>query len=554
QRGFDLSADALLRTTVMRVSADEHVVVVTMHHIISDGWSTGVLVKEVAALYEAYRKGSAAALQPLTGQYADYAHWEREWLQGEVLEQQLGYWKQQLAEVPVLELPADRPRPPAPSYRGAYEGFELDQELSTGLKELSRRLEATLFMTLMAAWQTLLHRYSGQPEIVVGTPIANRQQAETEELIGFFVNMLALRTDLSGNPRFSELVQRVRETALGAYAHQALPFEKLIEELRLGRDASHSPLVQVVFALQNAPQGDLTALDLKLNYVEVETSTAKYDLVVNVYEVEDKLSIVFTYSTDLFDATSMQRLGRHFKALLAAVVENAEKHISELDFLSPGERRGLIVEPNATETVYGLEKCVHELFAEQVRHNPEAIALVCNGTEITYAELQRRATLLAGHLQERGIGPGSCVGIFLEHSIETVVGILGVLRAGAAYVPLDTDHPRTRLAFIIADAQLQTILTQETLLEKLPLSDGVEALPVDKEDWQATQFEKKFQAAVTPADAAYIIYTSGSTGQPKGVKISHRALVNYLCWCQEVYVRNEEVSFALYSSLAFDLT
>src|SRR6185369_16349907 len=348
QRGFDLSADALLRTTVMRVSADEHVVVVTMHHIISDGWSTGVLVKEVAALYEAYRKGSAAALQPLAVQYADYAQWEREWLQGEVLEQQLEYWKEQLAEAPVLELPADRPRPPVPSYRGAYESLELDQELTAGLMSLSRRLDATLFMTLFAAWQALLHRYTGHRDIVVGTPIANRHHPETEELIGFFVNMLALRTDLSGNPTFAELVERVRETALGAYAHQALPFEKLIEELRLERDTSHAPLVQVVFALQNAPQGDLTALDLKLNYVEVETSTAKYDLVVNVYEIGDKLSIVYTYSTDLFDAASMQRLGRHFKALLAAVVENADQRVSELDFLSPVERRRLVAERNAT--------------------------------------------------------------------------------------------------------------------------------------------------------------------------------------------------------------
>jgi len=552
QRGFDLSQDVLLRTKVLRVSEDEHLVLVTMHHIVSDGWSIGVLVKEVAALYEAYAKGNAVALEPPAVQYADYANWEREWLQGEVLDEQLEYWKQQLADTSVLELPADRPRPAVPSYRGAYESFELDHDLTTALNDLSRGLDATLFMTLMAAWQALMHRYSGQSDIVVGTPIANRHQAETEDLIGFFVNMLALRVDLSGNPSFAELVQRVRETALGAYAHQALPFEKLIEELQPERDASHAPLVQVVFALQNAPQGDLSTLDLKLSYVEVETATAKYDIVVNVYEIDDKLSIVFTYSTDLFDVASMQRLGQHFKALLAAVVENANKRVAEIDFLSPEELRDLLVERNATAAGYPLEKSVSELFEEQVRRSPEAVALVYNGTEISYAELQRRVELLAAHLQERGVGRGSCVGIFLDHSFETVVAILGVLRAGATYVPLDTDHPRTRLAFIIEDAQIETVLAQQTLIERLPLNDDLQVILMDGEDWQRVATEDS--CALASAEAAYVIYTSGSTGQPKGVKISQRALVNYLSWCKDVYVKDEEVSFALYSSLAFDLT
>ena len=555
QRAFDLSQDVLLRAKVLRVSVDEHVVLVTMHHIVSDGWSIGVLVKEVAALYEAYAKGDAVMLQPPAVQYADYAHWEREWLRDEVLDEQLEYWKHELAEAPVLELPSDRPRPPVPSYLGAYESLELDQALTTALNDLSRRLDATLFMTLMAAWQALLHRYSGQSDIVVGTPIANRHQAETEDLIGFFVNMLALRTDLSGNPTFAELVQRVRERALGAYAHQALPFEKLIEELQPERDASHSPLVQVVFALQNAPQADLTALDLKLNYVEVETSTAKYDIVVNVYEIDQKLSIVFTYSTDLFDASTIQRLGRHFQTLLTEVVSDASTRISELKLLSDAEHRRLLIDPNATETVYP-DRCVHQLFDEQVKRSPDAIALVCDGAQITYAELQRRAHLLADHLHERGVGPGSCVGIFLDHSIETVVAILGVLRTGAAYVPMDTDHPRTRLTFIIEDAQLKTILTQRALMERLPLKDGVPVLLMDSDDWQAvaTEGQPYKAASIASSNAAYVIYTSGSTGQPKGVKISHRALVNYLSWCRDVYVKNEEVSFALYSSLAFDLT
>jgi amino acid adenylation domain-containing protein len=556
QRGFDLSHDVLLRTKVLRVSVDEHVVLVTMHHIVSDGWSIGVLVKEVGALYEAYAKGSAMTLKPLAVQYADYAHWEREWLQGAVLEEQLEYWKRQLAEAPVLELPTDRPRPAVPSYNGAYESFELDQDLTSALNDLSRRLDATLFMTLFAAWQALMHRYSGQSDVVVGTPIANRHQAETEDLIGFFVNMLALRTDLSGNSTFAELVERVRGTALGAYAHQALPFEKLIEELQPERDASHSPLVQVVFALQNAPQGDLTALDLKLNYVEVETSTAKYDLVVNVYEIEDKLSIVFTYSTDLFDAASMQRLGRHYEGLLAAVVEKVDRRVSEIDFLSAAERRELLVERNATAARYPVEKSVSELFEEQARRSPEAVALVYKGTEISYAELQKRVETLATHLRERGVRVGSCVGIFLDHSIETVVAILGVLRAGATYVPLDTDHPRTRLAFIFEDAKLETVLAQQALVERLPLNDGVRVILMDGEDWQraATEGQLYSSSSMTSADAAYVIYTSGSTGQPKGVKISQRALVNYLSWCKDVYVKNEEASFALYSSLAFDLT
>jgi amino acid adenylation domain-containing protein len=553
QRGFDLSHDALLRTTVLRVSADEHVVLMTMHHIISDAWSIDVLVKEVATSYGAYANGSAVTLKPLAMQYVDYAHWEREWLQGEVLDQQLEYWKQQLAGVHALELPVDRPRPAMPSYRGAYEGFDLEPEIATALNELSRRQNATLFMTLIAAWQTLLHRYTGQNDIVVGTPIANRHQAETEDLIGFFANLLPLRTDLSGNPTFRELLQQVRETALAGYAHQALPFEKLIEELQPDRDVRQTPLVQVVLVLQNALQTDLATMDLKLNYVKVETSTAQFDIVVNVYEVDDKHTIVFTYSTELFDAASMKRRGRHFKALLTAVVANPDKHVAEFDILSPLERHELIVERNATGKVYPSDKCVHELFEEQARRSPDAIALVADGAQITYAELHRRVGLLAAHLHQRGVGPGSRVGIFLDHSIETVVAILGVLQAGAAYVPLDTDHPRTRLAFIIADAQMETVLAQQSLIERLPLKEGVQTILMDSDDWQSEHQPYK-TAAVTSSDTAYVIYTSGSTGQPKGVKISHRALVNYLAWCRDVYVKNEEVSFALYSSLAFDLT
>jgi non-ribosomal peptide synthetase component F len=301
--------------------------------------------------------------------------------------------------------------------------------------------------------------------------------------------MLPLRTDLSGDPTFRELVMRVRETALGAYVHQALPFEKLIEELQPERDARHTPLVQVVLALQNRFDAELKMSDLKLNYMAVDTSTAKFDIVVNVYEFDNRLSVVFTYSTDLFDAASMQRLGRHFKALLAAVVENADKRVSELEFLSPAELHGLIVAANATETACPVGKCVDELFNEQVRRTPEAIALVAKETELTYAELQRRAELLAGYLQQGGIGPGSCVGIFLDHSIETMVAILGVLWAGAAYVPMDTDHPRTRLAFIIEDAQLTTILTQGSLLQRLPLHEGVQAVLMDSDDWQGVATE-----------------------------------------------------------------
>lgn len=552
ERAFNLSDDILLRTRVLRASANEHLVLLNMHHIISDGWSVGVLVKEVAKLYEAYANGKAPSLPPLPIQYADYAHWEREWLQGEVLDKQLDYWKQQLADAPPLELPADRMRPPTPTHGGAYEEFEVDAELTARLSELSRRLNSTLFMTLMASWQALLHRYSGQGDIVVGTPIANRHQAETEDLIGFFVNMLAIRTDLTGDPTFRELVMRVRETALGAYAHQALPFEKLIGELQPERDARHTPLMQVVLALQNAPQADLTSFDLKLTYVGINTNTAKFDIVVNVFEMGDKLSVVFTYSTDLFDAATMQRLGRHFKALLEAVVENADKRVSELEFLSPAELRTLIVAANATETACPAGKCVDELFSEQVRRTPGAIALVDGDRELTYAELERRAELLAGELQQEGIGPGSCAGIFLEHSIETVVAILGVLWAGAAYVPLDTEHPRTRLAFIIEDAQLSTLLTQRSLVQKLPPHDGIKPILLDEIDWEKLQ--SKADVRATPADTAYVIYTSGSTGQPKGVQISHRALVNYLWWCRDVYVKNEEASFALYSSLAFDLT
>ena len=555
QHPFDLSVGPLLRVCLLRCGEQEHQLLFVMHHIISDAWSTGVLIRETGELYKAYVAGQPSGLPELPVQYADYAQWQREWMSGEVLEKALGYWKQQLAGAPaLLELPTDRPRALVQSARGATVDFVIDREVMTALKRLGRQEGATLFMLLLAAFNILFHRYTRQTDIVVGTPIANRTRSETNDLIGFLVNTLVLRTDMSGDPTFRGLLRRVREIAFGAYAHQHLPFERLVEELQPERNLSHTPLFQVILVLHNAPTGTLELPDLELKLLEVESGTAKFDLTVNMHEVDGGLSVSFTYSTDLFDASTMQRLGQHFQALLASIAVDAGKRISKLNFLTEAEQRRLLVEANATERSYPADKTIHELFEEQVRRSPEATALVTEETEVTYAELLTRADLLASHLHQRGIGPGSYVGIFLEHSIETMVALLGVLRSGAAYVPMDPEHPRGRLAYIIEDARVAAILTQQSLAGRLPAIDGVDVFSLDQ-DWQENVAGAPTRIrAVTSAEPAYLIYTSGSTGQPKGVRVSHRALVNYLSWCKDVYVKGDEALFALYSSLAFDLT
>ncbi len=460
QRPFDLERGQLLRATLVKLAEDESVLLMCLHHIAADGWSVGILHRELSALYAAFARGQPSPLAELPIQYVDFAAWQREWLQGEVLAEQLRYWKRQLTGAPpVLELPTDRPRPATQTYRGAQQCWVFDPQLLPALEQLSRQEGVTLFMTLLAAFQTLLYRYSGQEDVVVGTPIAGRQRLETEELIGFFVNTLVLRSDLSGNPTFRELLGRVREVTLGAYAHQDLPFEKLVEELNPQRNLSYAPLFQVMLVLQNAPQIPLSLPGLKVNAAAVEQETAKFDLTFELIAEGTQLRGTLNYNCDLFAPATMERLLGHFQTLLEGIAAQPEQRIGELPLLSAAERHELLVTWNDTQTAVP-PQCVHELFAAQVERTPEAVAIEFAGQPLTYRQLNVRANQLAHYLQERGVGPEVRVGVCLERSLDLVVALLGILKAGGAYVPLDPAYPRERLAFMLQDSQAPLLVTQ----------------------------------------------------------------------------------------------
>jgi len=459
KRPFDLTRGPLLRVSLLRLGAAEHVGVLVLHHIISDGWSQGVLFEELGLCYGAALNGAAAPLADLPIQYADYAVWQRERLQGEVLADQLDYWREQLAGVPeLLELPTDRPRPPVQSFRGARADLLLPPLV--GLKALRQQEGVTTFMVLLAAFQILLARYTGQTDIVVGTPVAGREQVQTEGLIGFFVNTLALRTDLAGDPSVRELLRRVREVALGAYARPEVPFEKLIEELRGERSQSHQPLVQVAFALDNMPTDSLQLTGVTLRKMNVVPETARFDLMLSVRETPKALAATLEYSTDLFDAATIKRMLGHYATLLAAVAADPDQPVSRLPMLTADEERSLVAAQQQT-TQFAPGDCLHQLFEAQARRTPDAVALVCEDKRLTYGELNRRANQLARRLRALGVGPEVLVGVCLERSLHTVVGILGVLKAGGAYVPLDPAYPQERLAFMLADARIELVITEQ---------------------------------------------------------------------------------------------
>jgi len=467
QAPFDLAQGPLLRASLLRLGQEEHVLMLTMHHVVSDGWSLNVLFRETTTLYQAFSTGEPSPVPELPIQYADFALWQRQWLQGEELESQLAYWKEQLDGIPpVLELPTDRPRPAVETFRGAKQSLFLPKSLTQSLKSLSQEEGVTLFMTLLAAFQTLLHRYTGLDDIVVGSPIAGRKQVETEELIGFFVNTLVLRTNLSGEPTFRELLRRVREVALKAYDHQDLPFEKLVEELHPERNLSHSPLFQVMFVLQNTPKQVLELPGLSLSSLEVESGTAKFDLTLSMTETELGMQGSLEYKTDLFDTSTIQRMLGHFQILLESIAANPDRSISDLPLLTDAEQHQLLIEWNDTKADYP-DQCIHQLFEAQVERTPDAVAVVFGTERLTYHELNRRANQLAHYLRSLGVGPEVLVGICLERSLEMVVGLLGILKAGGAYVPLDPEYPKERLAFMLEDAQVSVLLTQEQLQEGL---------------------------------------------------------------------------------------
>ncbi|MGK3959181.1 non-ribosomal peptide synthase/polyketide synthase [Sorangium sp. So ce118] len=555
QKPFDLAKGPLLRTTLLRLGEQEHVLLLTMHHIVSDGWSLGVLVRELGALYEAFSNGVASPLPELPIQYADHAVWQRAWLSGEVLEAQLAYWRQQLSGAPpALELPTDRPRRAVHTYRGAALPVALPRELSTALAALSRREGVTLFMTLLAAFQVLLHRYTGQDDIVVGSPIAGRTHPQTEGLIGFFINTLVLRTDLSLQPTVRELLGRVREVTLGAYAHQEVPFEKLVEELSPARDLSRTPLFQVMFVLQNAPMPALVLGDVELAPVETEQTTAKFELTLAFGETEEGLRGALVYNTDLFDAATIERMAGHYQTLLEGLVAEPGRRVSELPLLTEAERQKLLVTWNATEAEYPRDACIHTLFEAQVEETPDAVALVFEGQQLTYRELNARANQLAHRLRRLGVGPDVLVGLCVERSLEMVVGLLGILKAGGAYVPLDPTYPRERLTFMLEDTGVPVLLTQERLAARLP-EHRAHVLALDT-GWDCIAGERQDNplSGAVPDNLAYVIYTSGSTGRPKGVMNTHTGILNRLSWMQKAYALTEHDRILQKTPFSFDVS
>ncbi len=559
KRPFNLAQGPLLRVTLLQLSEEEHVFLLTIHHIIADGWSRGVLLRELAVLYKAFSTGKPS-LPELPIQYVDFAIWQRQWLQGKELEIQLSYWKQQLDNLPILELPTDRPRPAVQNFRGATQTFILPTDLVEALKALSRQEGVTLFMTLLAAFKILLHGYTSQDDIVVGSPIANRNWAETEGLIGFFVNTLVLRTNLSGNPTFRELLKRVREVTSGAYKHQDLPFAKLVEKLQPERNLCHNPLFQVMFQLQNEAyqfQNSLMpALELPgltLSQVWVDTESTKFDLSWHLVERAEGLLGVVEYSTELFIGDTITRMLGHFQVLLEGIVANPQANLSELPVLTETERYQVLVKWNNTLDDSTIVQCIHKLFEVQAELSPDAIAVVFQDEHLTYRELNRKANQLAHHLQTLSVGPEVLVGICVERSLLMVVGLLGILKAGGAYVPLDPAYPKQRLATMIADAQVSVLLTQEKLVTGLP--DGAHVVCLDK-DWRGISQEDGNNplSAVTGENLAYVIYTSGSTGKPKGTMLPHKGLVNYLLWCTKAYAVADGCGAPVQSSIGFDAT
>ena len=533
-RPFALGREWGLRAQLLRLSETEHILLLTMHHIVSDGWSMGRFFAELQQLYEAYHKGTPSPLPELPLQYADFAVWQREWLSGAELQKQLSYWKEQLTGVIPVELPLDQPRPATPSYRGEKQSLMLSRELSRQLQALARTEGVTLFMVMLAAFQVLLSRYSGQTNICVGTPIANRNRAQLEELIGFFVNTLVLRADVSGNPSFVQLLQHVREVALEAYAHQDLPFEKLVDELQPERSLSRNPLFDVIFAVQNAPRTEAQFGGLSLEPWGEGPKTTHVDLEVYVREEQRGIGCVFVYATDLFEPETIQRLMKHYELLLEAVVTDPNRTLSELSLLMNAERQQLLVDWNKTGIEYP-EKSIAQLFEEQAARQEAAIAVTYNGESLTYAELNERANRLAHYLLALGVGAETRVGLCMDRSLDFVVGLLGIFKAGGTYVPLDPAYPAVRLEYMVADAGVKLLLTHSSLAKNWR-GKGLRLVELDRCGEEiGSQSGSNPSLITSPDNLAYVLYTSGSTGRPKGVASSHRASINRFEWMWRAY-------------------
>jgi amino acid adenylation domain-containing protein len=562
-QAFDLTVGPLIQFKLLQLSPQKSVLLLKMHHIIYDGWSFGILIRELSALYEAFLKNLANPLPALSIQYADFAVWQRQYLSGEVLDKQLNYWQEQLATVsPVLTLPTDKPRPAIQTFQGGVERFQLDQNVTQGLKKLGQDQVATLFMTLLAGFGVLLSRYSGQSDLMVGSPIANRNQAEIEPLIGFFANTLALRINLSENPSFLELLEQVKQTTLEGYAHQDLPFEMLVEKLQLDRDLSRNPLVQVMFALQNTSQDDwnLSGLNIENLSLSVE-ATVRFDLEVHYWEKPEGLEGIWLYSSNLFDATTIQRMGQNFHHLIKEIITNPQTKVKQLPLLTMAEIH-LLSSWNDTHADYLAKQLtsnkpqlsIYQLVEKQVSLTPDSVAVIFADQQLTYAELNERANHLAHYLCSLGVKADCLVGLCVERSLEMIIGILGILKAGAAYLPLDPEYPMERLSFMVKDAQISVLLSQEKLVEKLPEYQATRVY-LDR-DWPTiAEFSREnLNLEVQPHNLGYVIYTSGSTGQPKGVMMGQLALCNLILWqLQNTTVTNEAKTLQ-FAPISFDVS
>ncbi|MCT7951959.1 amino acid adenylation domain-containing protein [Ancylothrix sp. C2] len=558
KKPFDLATGPLFKTTLLQLSEAQFILLLNLHHIVADGWSIGVLIQEFATLYTNFQKNQPLTLPQLPLQYADFSEWQRQYLQGEILETQLNYWQQKLKEITPLNLPTDRPRPPLPTYKGAKQHLTLSPPLTQALKTLSRQQNVTLFVTLLAAFKTLLYRYTQQEDITIGSPIANRNQSEIEPLIGFFVNSLVLRTNLTGNPTFQELLNRVKQTTIEAYTHQDLPFEKLVEKLQPERDPSRNPLFQISFSLQNTPIQTLQLPELTLQPLEIETGTAKLDLEFHIWEELEIIKCQIIYSTDLFNQNTIARMAEHFQTLLQAIAAHPNQPLSHLQILAPDEQHQILIKFNQNQfqpTTPNNQKLFHQHFETQVEKAPEAVAIVWENQQITYRQLNNKANQIAHHLQKLGVLPDVLVGICLERSPELIAALLGILKAGGGYLPLDPNYPEDRLKFILEDTQISLLITHSSLA---PTFNHIEEnkktklsiICIDKPLEKTTQ--KNPTTNLTPDNLAYVIYTSGSTGTPKGVLIEHRGLNNLIQAQKQIFNPQPHHRILQFASLSFD--
>lgn len=560
-KAFDLSRDLMLRALLIKVSNSEYVLSVTMHHIASDGWSVTILIKEFAALYSAYIQGNANPLAPFEIQYADYAYWQRHDLRKEAIEQQLAYWEKQLVGIPVVHsVPFDFPRPVVQTIAGDIYCSHIDAVITKSLNTFCHTHGATLYMGLHATFSILLSRYSNELDIVIGTAIANREQPEITNLIGYFINILVLRSQLSKTSTFTEVLEQSKGMLFDAYAHQQAPFSELIDRLIPQGSLSYSPLCQIMLILQNTEEVILELPNLTLSTIQQVNKTAKHDLTLYVTETSEGLTLSWEYNTDLFRASTIQQMANHFKLLLQALLAKPDENIFNLPLLSDAETQQVLVEWNNTAKPFAYQKCIQELFEQQVNDAPHSLALIFENMSLTYGELNKKANQLAHYLiSEKGVKPDTLVGILVERSLDMIVGILGILKAGGAYVPLDPDYPKVRLAYMLSDANLETVITQSHLLASGPVTQ-TQALCIDNID----VLEKLAQQPVTniaplnihlnSSHLAYVIYTSGSTGNPKGVMVRHNGLVNLADAISERYEMKNTDALLQFAPISFDMS